>query len=275
MILFSPLSLISLKSIASKISRSVSLVSFFWILTSSISYADQILVVSSGGFAEAYKELSVPFTQLNPDIKIDFQRGPSMGETVNAIPNRLARGEKVDVVIMVGSSLDELMEQGKLLKGSKVVLAKSLIAVAVKSGAPKPNISNSAELTKTLLAAKSVAYSDSASGEYLSKELFPRLGIAAELKTKAKQIPAIPVGEVVATGQAEIGFQQYSELLPIKGIDIIGKLSNDVQKETLFSAAIVANSEHIESSKKLLKFLSSPEAQPIVRATGLDSVEGR
>ena len=275
MILFSPLSLISLKSIASKTSRSVFLACFFWTLTSSISYADQILVVSSGGFAEAYKELSVPFTQLNPDIKIDFQRGPSMGETVNAIPNRLARGEKVDVVIMVGSSLDELMEQGKLLKGSKVVLAKSLIAVAVKSGAPKPNISNSAELTKTLLAAKSVAYSDSASGEYLSKELFPRLGIAAELKTKAKQIPAIPVGEVVATGQAEIGFQQYSELLPIKGIDIIGKLSNDVQKETLFSAAIVVNSEHIESAKKLLKFLSSPEAQPIVRATGLDSVEGR
>ncbi len=85
MILFSPCSLISFKSIASKISRSIFVVSCFWAFTS-VSHADQILVVSSGGFAEAYKELSVPFTQLNPDIKIDFQRGPSMGETVNAIP---------------------------------------------------------------------------------------------------------------------------------------------------------------------------------------------
>jgi molybdate transport system substrate-binding protein len=237
------------------------------------AFADDVLVVSSGGFAQAFTELSTPFLKINPDIKINFQRGPSMGETANAIPKRLERGEKVDVVIMVGSSLDELMAQGKLLKGSKVELARSLIAVAVKSGAPKPDISNKEELTKTLLAAKSIAYSDSASGEYLSNELFPRLGIANELKDKAKKIPAVPVGEIVASGQAEIGFQQYSELLPIAGIDIVGKLSPDVQKETVFSAAIVANSTHIDSARKLLNYLSSSEVQPIVRKTGLDSMQ--
>ena len=176
---------------------------------------------------------------------------------------------------MVGSSLDELMDQGKLLKGSKVVLARSLIGVAVKAGAPKPDISTKEALIKTLLAAKSIAYSDSASGEYLSRELFPRLGIANELKDKARKIPAVPVGEIVAGGKAEIGFQQYSELLPIEGIDIVGKISPDVQKETLFSAAIVANSSHIEAAKKLLSYLGSSAVQPIVRKTGLDSIDGR
>jgi molybdate transport system substrate-binding protein len=239
------------------------------------AFAEDLLVVTSGGFAQAYIDLSTPFLKNNPDLKIDMQRGPSMGETANAIPKRLERGEKIDVVIMVGSSLDELMAQGKLLKGSKVVLARSLIAAAVKSGAPKPDISSKEALTKTLLAAQTIAYSDSASGEYLSNELFPRLGIAKELKDKARQIPAIPVGEVVATGKAEIGFQQYSELLPVKGIDIIGKLSPDVQKETLFSAAIVSTSTHVESAKKLLSYLSSSEVQPMVRKTGLDSVDGR
>ena len=237
--------------------------------------AEELLVVTSGGFAQAYLDLSGPFLKNNPDIKIEMQRGPSMGETTNAIPKRLDRGEKVDVVIMFGSSLDELMAQGKLLKGSKVVLARSLIAAAVKEGAPKPDISNKEALTKTLLAAKSIAYSDSASGEYLSNELFPRLGIAKELKDKARQIPAVPVGEVVASGQAEIGFQQYSELLPIKGLDIIGKLSPDVQKETLYSAAIVSTSTHVESARKFLSYLSSSEVQPIIRKTGLDSIAGR
>ena len=242
---------------------------------SSQCFAEELLVVTSGGFAQAYIELSTPFLKNNPDLKIELQRGPSMGETVNAIPKRLERGEKVDVVIMVGSSLDQLMAQGKLLKGSKVVLARSLIAAAVQKGAPKPDISTKEALTKTLLAAKSIAYSDSASGEYLANELFPRLGIAKELKDKARQIPAVPVGEIVASGQAEIGFQQYSELLPVKGLDIVGKLSADVQKETLFSAAIVANSTHVESARKLLAYLSSSEVQPIVRKTGLDSIDGR
>ncbi len=244
-------------------------------LQSLMAQAEDLLVVSSGGFAQAFIELSDPYLKSNPDVKIDFQRGPSMGDTANAIPKRLERGERVDVVIMVGSSLDELMDQGKLLKGSKVVLARSLIGVAVKAGAPKPDISTKEALIKTLLAAKSIAYSDSASGEYLSRELFPRLGIANELKDKARKIPAVPVGEIVASGKAEIGFQQYSELLPIEGIDIVGKISPDVQKETLFSAAIVANSSHVEAARKLLAYLGSSAVQPIVRKTGLDSIDGR
>ena len=239
---------------------------------SQLIFAEELSVVSSGGFAQAFVQLSVPFSKSYPDIKIELQRGPSMGETANAIPKRLARGEMVDVVIMADDMLDQLMTEGKLLPGSKVVLARSLIAAAVKAGAPKPDISSKEALVKTLLAAKSIAYSDSASGEYLSNELFPRLGVSEQLKLKAKKIHAIPVGEVVASGQAEIGFQQYSELLPVQGIEILGKLSSDVQKETFFSAAIVSNSKHVESAKALLKFLSSAQAQTIVKQTGLDSV---
>jgi molybdate transport system substrate-binding protein len=237
--------------------------------------AQEIVVVSSGGFAQAYSELSVPYLNSHPELKIKFLKGPSMGETVNAIPKRLARGENIDVVIMVGSALDDLMDQGKLLKGSKVLLARSLIAAAVKSGTPKPDISSKEALKKALLDAKSIAYSDSASGEYLSKELFPSLGIAEQMKDKARKIPATPVGEIVASGQAELGFQQLSELLPVPGLEIVGKLSSDVQRETLFSGAVVASSTHVDAAKNLLAYLSSAQVQPIVIKTGLDSIPGR
>ena len=161
-----------------------------------------------------------------------------MGTTVNAIPVRLERGEPADVLIMVGYALGDLAKQGKVVADSSVDLVKSPIGMAVKSGAPKPDISSVDALKRTLLAAKSVAYSDSASGVYISTEMFQKLGIANEMKDKARAIPATPVGESVARGDVEIGFQQISELKPVAGIDIVGQLPADVQKITVFSAGI-------------------------------------
>jgi molybdate transport system substrate-binding protein len=146
----------------------------------------------------------------------------------------------------------------------------------VKAGAPKPDISTSDAVKRALLAAKSVAYSDSASGVYVSTDMFDKLGIAAEMKDKAKMIPATPVGEIVAKGEAEIGFQQVSELKPVKGIDIVGPLPADLQKITVFSAGIATSSKEPEAGKALIKFLSSsPVAREEMTKSGLDPIAAR
>lgn len=233
------------------------------------AHAADIQVVSSGGFAEAYKELAPEFEKQTGN-KLNSAWGPSMGTTKNAIPVRLDRGEEIDVVIMVGRSLDDLMAQGKLLPGSKVVLANSPIACAVKQGASKPDISTVAKFKMVLLKAKTMAYSDSASGEYIKNELMDKLGIKEQMAGKARQIPATPVGEIVARGEAELGCQQRSELKAVKGIEIIGLIPQEVQLITPFSGAVVANSKFPNESKALLAFLSSPKNAHIIEETGLE-----
>jgi molybdate transport system substrate-binding protein len=185
---------------------------------------------------------------------------------------RLQRGEPVDVLILVGYALDDLIKQGKASADSKVDLVRSPIGIAVKSGAQKPDISSVDALKRTLLAAKTVAYSDSASGVYVGGELFSRLGIADAMKDKAKMIPATPVGEIVAHGDAEIGFQQISELKPVEGIDIVGPLPAEVQKITVFSAGVSSTAKEPDAAKALIKFLGSAQAAPVLVKAGLDPV---
>ena len=232
--------------------------------------AAEVHVVSSGGFAEAYRRLAPEFERMTGNTLVTGW-GPSMGDTANAIPNRLRRGEAIDVVIMVGSSLDKLAEQGRVKPDSRALLARSSIGMAVKAGATKPDISNLEALKKTLLAAKSIAYSDSASGVYLENVLFPRLGIADALKGRAHMIPAEPVGQVVARGDAEIGFQQISELMPVPGITVVGALPAEAQHVTLFSAGVVAGTKEPEAAQSLIRFLSSRDAAGVIRATGLEA----
>ena len=143
----------------------------------------------SGGFSAAYRELIPKFEQANGN-KIVTAYGPSMGTTINAIPIRLARGEPVDVIIMVGYALAELTKQGKVVSDSRVDLAQSKIAIAVRAGAPKPDIGSVSAFKTALIKAKSIAYSDSASGVYISTQMLQRLGIADQVKDKARMIPA-------------------------------------------------------------------------------------
>jgi molybdate transport system substrate-binding protein len=231
--------------------------------------ADEIHVVTSGGFTAAYLEL-VPQYESATHNKLVTEFGPSMGTTHNAIPVRLDRGEAIDVVILAAPALDELIMQGKVRAGSRVDLVQSKIGMAVKAGAPHPDISTVDALKRTLLSAKSIAYSDSASGVYLSTELFPKLGIADQIKGKSKKIEADPVGGVVATGEFEIGFQQISELRPVKGIDIVGELPNGAQKITVFSAGIPATATHPEAAKALIQWLASSAAYAAIRKSGLE-----
>lgn len=234
-----------------------------------IAKASEVKVMISGGLTAAYKEL-VPQFERATGNKVSTAYGPSMGTTENAIPVRLARGEAADVLIMVGDALGEMIEQGKAVRTSRVDLVRSPIGIAVRAGAKKPDIGTPEALKQTLLSAKSVAYSDSASGVYVGTELFKRLGIADEMKSKARMIPAEPVASVVARGDAELGFQQISELLPIAGADLVGPLPPEVQKITVFSAGLTANASQPEAGKALIAFLASAESAAALKRAGLD-----
>ncbi len=233
--------------------------------------AAEVRVMISGGLTAAYKELVPEFERLTGN-KVLTAYGPSMGTTVNAIPIRLERGEPVDVLIMVGYALGDLVKQGKVVADSRVDLVKSPIGIAVKSGAPKPDISSADAVKRALLATNTIAYSDSASGVYVSTEMFEKLGIADVMKDKARKIPATPVGEIVARGDAEIGFQQVSELLPVQGIDIVGQLPSELQKVTVFSAGIASVSKEPDAGKALIKFLASPAASAVIIKSGMEPI---
>lgn len=233
------------------------------------AHAAELHVVSSGGFAAAFKVLA-PLYKQQTGVKLVVGWGPSMGDTPDTVPARLKRGEKIDVVIMVGYALDGLIKGGKVIPGSRVDLARSGIGAVARAGARHPDISTVEALRQTLLAAKSIAYSDSASGVYIANEMFRNMGIAAEVAGKARMIPAEPVGAVVARGDAEIGFQQISELKPITGIDLLGPLPPEVQKYTVFAGGIVTGSDQPEAAAMLLRFLASAEARPAVVDSGLE-----
>jgi molybdate transport system substrate-binding protein len=233
--------------------------------------AADVNVMISGGFSAALRDLTPAFERATGN-KIVMISGPSMGNTPQAIPARLQRGEAADVVIMVGYALDALIKQGKVTADSRVDLARSGIGMAVRAGAPKPDISTVDAFKNALLAARSIAYSDSASGVYLSTDLFPRLGIADRIKGKSSMIPAEPVGLVVARGDAELGFQQISELRPIPGIDIVGPLPAELQKITIFSSGIVSGAQHADAAKALLAFLGTPAAAAAVSKSGMEPI---
>jgi len=241
------------------------------LLLTGAASAAEVRVMISGGLTAAYKELVPEFERVTGN-RVLTAYGPSMGTTINAIPIRLERGEPADVLIMVGYALGDLIKQGKVVANSRVDLTKSLIGVVVKSGAPKPDISSADALKRALLAAKSIAYSDSASGVYVSTEMFQRLGIADAVKDKARKIPAEPVAGVVARGDAEIGFQQISELRPVAGVDIVGPLPSELQTVTIFSAGIATVSREPEAGRALIKFLASPAASAAIIKSGMESI---
>jgi molybdate transport system substrate-binding protein len=236
--------------------------------------ATDINVVTSGAFTAAFLEL-VPIYERETHNKLVTGFGPSMGTTTNAIPVRLNRGEAIDVVIMAAPGLEPLIKEGKIRPGSRVDLVQSLIGMAVKTGAPKPDISTVEALKRTLLAAKSIGYSDSASGVYLSTVLFPKLGVWDQIKSKSRKIEADPVGGFVATGDVEIGFQQISELRPVKGIEIVGELPPGAQVVTVFAAAIPITSKQPEAAKALIQWLASPSAHAAIKKSGLEPVKSR
>ncbi len=234
--------------------------------------ADEIKVMTSGAFTAAYLELAPAFERSTGHRVVT--EATSMGTVDNGIVARLERGETIDVVIVSANDLDELIKAGRVRAGTRVDLARSAIGMAVRRGAPKPDISSVDALRRTLLEASSIAYSASVSGNYLSTELFQKLGIAERVLPKSRRIVGERVGTVVARGEAELGFQQISELLPIEGIDFVGPLPPEVQRVMVVSAGIGSASTHPDAAQHFIDFLASPAAVAAIKKSALETIAG-
>ena len=241
------------------------------VMAGTASAAD-VHVMISAGFYQVYSELGPAFERATGHNLVTA-RGPSMGDSPEAIPARLERGEVADVVIMDGGAADELVKRGLARPDSKINLSRSLIGMVVRAGAEKPDISTVNALRNSLLAAKSIAYSDSGSGTYLSKTLFPQLGIADQIAGRSRKVRGPPSGEpvaaVVARGEAEIGFQQVAELIHVPGIAFVGTIPAEVQPATFFAGALTSTAQQPDSASALIRFLASPAAAPVISKAGL------
>jgi len=235
---------------------------------------NDIRVMTSGAFTAAYLELVPRLETLTKKKLVTAATSIGTGET--SIPNRLRRGEPVDVVIVADGVLLGFVKDGLIVAQSYTPVARSAIGMAVRAGAPKPDIATVDALKRTLLRAKSIAYSASVSGDYLSTELLQRLGIAEQVLSKCRRIEGGErVGAVLARGEAEIGFQQMSELLPVPGIDHVTPLPPEVQKVSVFSAGVAVNTGDSAAAHAIIKFLASPEAAGAITKSGLEPIRNR
>ena len=236
--------------------------------------ANDFRVMTSGAFTAAHLDLAPRLERVTKKKIVTVTTSVGTGDT--SIPNRLKRGEVTDLVIVADSLLAQLIEQGLVRAESRTPLARSSIGLAVRAGAPKPDVSTPDALKRTLLAAKSIAYSASVSGQYLTTELYQRLGIAEQCLPKSRLITGGErTGAVVARGEADIAFQQVSELLPVPGIAHITPLPPELQKIAVFSAGIAATSPDPALARAAIEFLVSKEAEAAIARTGLEPLRGR
>jgi molybdate transport system substrate-binding protein len=243
-----------------------------FVLAAGGAKAADVRVMISAGFFHVYSELGPAFEKATGH-RLITTRGPSLGDSPEAIPARLSRGEEADVTIMDGAGADFLIAHNLVRADSKMPLAESFIGMVVRAGQPKPDISTVDALRKTLLAAKSIAYSDSSSGTYLSTVGFKKLGIAEAVAGKSRKVRGPPSGEpvaaVVARGEAEIGFQQVAELINVPGADFVGTVPAEVQPPIYFIGVLTTNVKQPEAAIALLRFLSSEQAAAVITKAGL------
>jgi molybdate transport system substrate-binding protein len=223
-----------------------------------------ITVMASLAFKAAYLQL-VPL----------FEQASGHAVTTLWLPSvdmraRLKGGEVVDLIVMSRGAIEELIQFGAVTAANITTLARAGVGVAVRSGTPHPDIGTVEALTRTLHAARSVAYSTGPSGVYLTG-LFARLGLTAMLAPKIKLIKDEPTGALVARGEAEIGFQQKSEILPVAGVDYVGPLPAEVQNITVFAAGLHSRAPQPAAAVELVSFLTAPAARPVIESTGMDA----
>jgi molybdate transport system substrate-binding protein len=224
-------------------------------------------VMSSGAFGPAYLSLIPALQRLTG--KTIVTASTSLGSGENTLEKRLQRGEVVDIVIVAEGLLRQLTANGLVQAEGSAPLARSAIGLAVREGAPKPDISTADALRNTLLQAKSIGYSASVSGQYLTTQLVQRLGIADQVLGKCRVV-AGGVGVVVARGELEIAVQQMSELLPIAGLAHITPLPAEVQIVSVFSAGVAASCPDVAMAREVIRFLKGPGAAGAITKSGLE-----
>ena len=226
--------------------------------------AAEIKVIASNAAKEAFVDL-IPAFEKETGHKVTM-----LWAGTETITKRISGGEVVDAVLIAAPNIDKLIAEGKLVAGTRTTIAKSGIGLAVREGLPKPDISSGEAVKKAVLDAKSVAYSSGPSGFYVA-ELLKKMGITEQIKDKVKQTPSgVQVGEVVARGEADLGFQQISELLHLKGIHYLGPLPPDVQHFTVWTTALHAGAPQPDAAKALVKYLAGPEAAASIRKAGME-----
>ena len=237
-------------------------------LVSGVASAAEIKVLSTQATEQSYRELVPQFEKATGHKVTTIFTG-----TLDA-DKRVAANEQHDLLIMSQSSIDAHVKGGKVVQGSRVDLARSGVAVGVKTGAPKPDISSVDALKRTILNAKSIGYSTGPSGNYIVA-LFERLGVLDQVKPKMKQTPTgVFVGSIIASGEVEIGFQQVSELSQYEGVDYVGPLPAEVQNYTTFSSGILSNAKEAEPARALVRYITSPQAGAVYRKRGMEPAGG-
>ena len=225
---------------------------------------DTVRVLSTLALKGAVSSLAGQY-QAGGGAAIDADFAPTL-----ALLARLRGGEAADVVILTREGLDEVVREGRVAAESCVDLARSYVGLAVKAGAPHPDISTEPALRAALLGARAVAYSRLGASGILFAKLIERLGIASEINARAVIIPQGFTAERLVSGEADLAVQQISELKQIGGIEVVGPVPHHLQTPAVFSAGRMAASHKVAHSDRLLRYLASPEVAPVLRASGLE-----
>jgi molybdate transport system substrate-binding protein len=238
------------------------------LLMGPLAASAQLKVMISGGFSGPYEKL-LPEFERTTGIKVTTSSGSSQGTGPQTIGAQLARGVPVDVVILSREGLAEQIAAHRIVVGSDVDLARTPIGVAVRSGAAKPDVSTVEAFRKFVLNSKTVAVPASTSGIFLTKEVFPRLGIADKVNVKVAP-RGTGAAAMVASGEADVGLLPVSEIVHAPGIELAGVIAEEIQLNQVFAAAVVAGSNEIESAKRLIAFLASERASAAIKGGGME-----
>jgi molybdate transport system substrate-binding protein len=233
------------------------------VLSAATAGAAELTVLAGMGVVSGARDVAAAFERATGHkVIVSFEPGPSLMQRVNS-------GAPADLVLHYPSAIDDLIKQGKVV-GSRVAFARAGVGVAVKAGAPKPDISTAEAFRRAMLSAKSIAYSRSGASGIITAKLMERLSIAEQLKDKTMLVDGVPVAEVVAKGEAEIGLQQINVILPVAGADYVGPLPAELQGYVDFAVGVLAVSKQREAAQALVKFMASPEAAPLIRKSGME-----
>jgi len=225
-------------------------------------------VLISGGFSGPYEKL-VPEFERATGIKVATGSGSSQGTGPQTIAAQLERGVPADVVILSREGLTELIAAGRIAAGTDVDLARTPIGVAVRAGAPKPEVRSVEAFKQVVLQARTVAVPSSTSGIFLIQEVFPRLGLADKINVKATPRGA-GAAAMVAAGEADIALLPVSEIMHAPGVELAGVIAQEIQLNQTFAAAVVAGSKEVDAAKRLIAFLTSEPASATIRSGGME-----